>query len=636
MFRQEFIFKNLLMKKVKYTFQLTFIILFTCLTPMVAAEKGKMPKLDNPVTVQYLKKNLCKSSPRLVLNSKIERNLKQKLKSDPVIQNMYKAIRLNAVDIQKQPLLERVMTGRRLLSISREMLYRMNMLGMVYRIEKDAKILDRINDEVVAVCNFSDWNPSHYLDVAEMSMAIALAVDWTAGALPKATNELAISSLIEKGILPSYTKKGNASWVTGTNNWNQVCNGGMIAASIVIAEQDPELAAKTISRALDGMPHALVEYGPDGVYPEGSTYWSYGTSFSVVTSAMFESAFGTDFGLVDYPAFKESAVFRVLMNSPSGGYYNFADCGDKRSKNGDITLAWFAAKTGNKVFFEKERFLRPAEELGKLTRTAGTGLVWMAQFEEKAENLMPTAWKGDGANPVVIFTGGESDPHNYYFGGKGGRGMVNHGNMDGGSFIFELNDVRWVVDPGNQSYHALEKTGFNLWGRCQECERWSLLTKNNYGHSTITVNNELHKTDGFVAITDFKAGEHPEATLDMTPTLGGLVKNVQRRFVKDSPTSLVIEDLIEVSEETKMITWQLMTTADVKIVKGGAILTQDGKALKLKNLSHPELTVSVVSLYPAPLELDRQIEGLKRVEIRIPAWIIEGGTGTIKVRLSAL
>lgn len=636
MFRQEFIFKNLLMKKVKYTFQLTFIILFTCLTPMVAAEKGKMPKLDNPVTVQYLKKNLCKSSPRLVLNSKIERNLKQKLKSDPVIQNMYKAIRLNAVDIQKQPLLERVMTGRRLLSISREMLYRMNMLGMVYRIEKDAKILDRINDEVVAVCNFSDWNPSHYLDVAEMSMAIALAVDWTAGALPKATNELAISSLIEKGILPSYTKKGNASWVTGTNNWNQVCNGGMIAASIVIAEQDPELAAKTISRALDGMPHALVEYGPDGVYPEGSTYWSYGTSFSVVTSAMFESAFGTDFGLVDYPAFKESAVFRVLMNSPSGGYYNFADCGDKRSKNGDITLAWFAAKTGNKVFFEKERFLRPAEELGKLTRTAGTGLVWMAQFEEKAENLMPTAWKGDGANPVVIFTGGESDPHNYYFGGKGGRGMVNHGNMDGGSFIFELNDVRWVVDPGNQSYHALEKTGFNLWGRCQECERWSLLTKNNYGHSTITVNNELHKTDGFVAITDFKAGEHPEVTLDMTPTLGGLVKNVQRRFVKDSPTSLVIEDLIEVSEETKMITWQLMTTADVKIVKGGAILTQDGKALKLKNLSHPELTVSVVSLYPAPLELDRQIEGLKRVEIRIPAWIIEGGTGTIKVRLSAL
>ena len=77
-----------------------------------------------------------------------------------------------------------------------------------------------------------------------------------------------------------------------------------------------------------------------------------------------------------------------------------------------------------------------------------------------------------------------------------------------------------------------------------------------------------------------------------------------------------------------------MTTADVEIVEGGAILKQDGKTLKLENLSHPELTVSVISLYPAPLELDRQIEGLKRIEIRIPAWTLESNKGEIKVRLS--
>ena len=39
--------------------------------------------------------------------------------------------------------------------------------------------------------------------------------------------------------------------------------------------------------------------------------------------------------------------------------------------------------------------------------------------------------------------------------------------MDGGSFIFELNGVRWVVDPGNQDYNDLEQTGFDLWGKCQ-------------------------------------------------------------------------------------------------------------------------------------------------------------------------
>ena len=51
--------------------------------------------------------------------------------------------------------------GRRLLAISREMLYRMNVLGMVYRIDRDKTVLQRIDEELRAVCNFQDWNPSH-------------------------------------------------------------------------------------------------------------------------------------------------------------------------------------------------------------------------------------------------------------------------------------------------------------------------------------------------------------------------------------------------------------------------------------------------------------------------------------------
>jgi hypothetical protein len=212
--------------------------------------------------------------------------------------------------------------------------------------------------------------------------------------------------------------------------------------------------------------------------------------------------------------------------------------------------------------------------------------------------------------------------------------MVNHGNMDGGSFIFELNGVRWVIDPGNQSYHELEKTGFDLWGRCQTCERWTLLTKNNYGHSTITVNDSLHRTEGLVTLTHFKAGNNPEATFDMSATLGNLVSAASRKFVKDSSTSILIEDDIKINDNTKLITWQMMTTADVEIVDGGAILKQVGQTLKLENLSHPDLMVSVVSLDPAPLEADRQIKGLKRLEIRIPAWTIKNANETIKVRLA--
>lgn len=623
-----------------YVISLLCMILLSSTSPsgiLKASVTDDIPKLDNPMTEQYLKKNLRKSQPRLVLNSSTEKMLRQKLKTDLVIRNMYEAIRLNAGKVMEKPLLERIQTGRRLLSVSREMLYRMNMLGMVYRIDKDPEVLDRINEELVAVCNFRDWNPSHFLDVAEMAMAVAIGLDWTAGDLPQSTIDLAQNALIEKGIRPSWPENGkNPSWAYGTNNWNQVCNGGMIAASIAIAGKDPELAAKTIQRALDGLPHSLVEYMPDGVYPEGSTYWEYGTSFSVTTVAMLESAFGKDFGHSGYPGFKESAVFRVLMNAPSGWYYNFADCGDRRSVQGDETLAWFAAKTGNASFFEKERFLMPPDKMGKLSRLAGAALVWIAQYEEKGKGEIPTAWKGGGANPVVIFTGEKGDTHDYYFGGKGGRGTVNHGNMDGGSFVFELNGVRWVVDPGNQAYHELEQTGFDLWNRCQECERWTLLTKNNFGHSTLTVNDQLHAVDGLATIVDFKDEAMPEATIDLTPAFRGQLKEAKRRFIKDSATSLVIEDHIETLDATELVTWQLMTTSDVELVDNGVILRQSGKRLKVENISHPGLAMSVVSLYPAPLQLDRQMKGLKRVELRMPAWTIDNGKTSIKIRLSEL
>ena len=619
--------------KIKLNLLISLLCLFFMLP--VLAQKHEPQKLQNPVTVDYLKKNLRKAQPRLVLNAQLEKLVKTKLKTDPVIQNMYKAIQANATTIQGKPLLERKLEGRRLLGVSREMLYRMNMLGMVYRIENDPVILKRINEEVVSVCNFSDWNPSHFLDVAEMSMAVAIALDWTAGKLPKATIEMAKNALIEKGIKPSWPENGsNPGWAFGHNNWNQVCNGGMIAASIAIAEKEPELAAKTIARAIDGMVYALVQYQPDGVYPEGSTYWAYGTSFTIVTAAMLESAFGTDFGIADYPGLKESAIYRVLMNTPSGWYYNFADCGDKRSDGGDVALAWFAYKTGNKAFFEKDRFLKPTDELGELSRISGAALVWMSQYVEKEGVKVPQNWKGDGDNPIVIFTGGENETKGFYFGGKGGRATTSHGNMDAGSFIFELNGVRWSIDPGNQGYHDLEKTGFDLWNSTQSGQRWTLLTKNNYGHSTITVNDSLFINNGQATLQNFQDGKTPSATFDLTPVYGDKLKSAKRTFLKDSPVSVVIEDNIETNEKTQSVTWQMLTQADVEFVKGGAVLKQNGKSLKLENLSHPELQLSVVSLYPAPLQLDRQLDGLKRIEIRIPAWTVKEGKTNIKVRLS--
>ncbi|MDF7822622.1 heparinase II/III family protein [Pontiellaceae bacterium B12227] len=590
-------------------------------------------QLDDCMSLDYLNKHLRKEHPRLVYTPELVEQLQQKVKTDPVIGNMYAAIQLNAEKIYKLPLSKRKLTGRRLLGVSRETLYRMNMLGVVYLVEGDARALDRINDELLAVSTFENWNPKHFLDVAEMSLAVSLALDWTAGALPESTVKIASQALLDKGLLADGKPK--ARIVSGDNNWNQVCNGGMIAASITLADTHPELAASTIQRALAALPNALKAYMPNGVYPEGSTYWGYATRYSITTAAMLESAFGHDFGHQAFPGFMESAVFRLLCTAPSGLYYNYADCGDKRSSNGDVALAWFAAKTGNQSFFEKERFLRDPKAMGTLSRLTGAGMAWLSQYEEQSEEKVPTAWKGDGSNPIVIFTGGNDDGHHYYFGGKGGKATTSHGNMDAGSFVFELNGVRWVVDPGNQSYHALEKTGFNLWDRKQNSDRWTLLNKNNFGHSTITVNGELFVNEGFAPLVDFKGGKKPMASFDLTAVYGPNLKQALRTFTKDSPVSLLIEDELKLSEQTETIVWQLVTTAEVKLVAGGAVLRSDDQVLKVENLSHPQTGMSVVALDPPPMELDRIIPGLKRLELTIPATAASDGSIRIRVRLTA-
>ena len=43
--------------------------------------------------------------------------------------------------------------------------------------------------------------------------------------------------------------------------------------------------------------------------------------------------------------------------------------------------------------------------------------------------------------------------------------------------------------------------------------------------------------------------------------------------------------------------------------------------------------MNIVSLDPPPLELDRRIEGLKRLELNIPSSLVTQGKIDIKIRL---
>ncbi len=207
--------------------------------------------------------------------------------------------------------------------------------------------------------------------------------------------------------------------------------------------------------------------------------------------------------------------------------------------------------------------------------------------------------------------------------------------MDAGTFILELGGVRWVIDPGNQRYYLLNKIGFNLAGHCQECPRWTLLTKKNQGHSTITVNDERFDVNGKAEIIDFKDDDQPEVTIDMTDLYFKNLNSLQRKIIKENNRSVLIADEFETNDSTQNIVWGLMTVADVFPTENGAVLKQDGKELNVTILEPEGTTFSIISLDPPPLKIDKTINNLKRLEIRVPAWTVNKNNGTIKVRLSA-
>ncbi len=610
-----------------------FLLTGAIFTAPAWTQEGALFHIENPVTAEWIKANLSEESPRLILTPQIEDNIKTAITGkELVIFAYYSMIMTQADQMREREPLERKLTGRRLLGVSREAVARISTLAMAYRFEKDPLYLKKVEEEINTVCGFTDWNPSHFLDVGEMALAVALGLDWCGEWLSPETVINARDALKKKALLVSLDGNDYNWWIDSEHNWNQVCHGGMCAAALVIADEEPELAAQIISRAIDKLPLAMKSYAPDGAYPEGPSYWDYGTSYNLMAISMFESAFGTDFGMSEYPGFLESGVYRMVVMAPSGSAFNYSDAGDpgRMELNTCGNLAWFAQKTGNSMFLDKkelqDRLVHFQEKGERYPQLSGAILVWLSQFDEKKSTTLPVYWKADGMNPIAIMGSEPGERHGFYLGVKGGSASVNHANLDAGSFVFELDGVRWSVDPGNQNYHQLEETigSSALWDQSQDSHRWNLLTKGNIFHSTLTINNARHNVEGFAPISGFsQQNGQRSVVVDLHEIFEGQIDSTVRTFTKVNDQTLRIEDHFRLLENTESVTWVMMTQAEVQPVEQGAILKQDGQILNLSIVTPAVMNVSLIPLDPPPLPYDKIIHDLKRIEIRIPAYVFK-------------
>ena len=120
---------------------------------------------------------LSSSHPRLLVGREQFAALKQNAQA-PAGQALAARIRHDAELILGYPPQPREMIGRRLLSASRNVLYRVNTLAVAFRLTGKREYADRAIREMLNAASYSDWNPSHFLDVGEMTLAVAVGYDW--------------------------------------------------------------------------------------------------------------------------------------------------------------------------------------------------------------------------------------------------------------------------------------------------------------------------------------------------------------------------------------------------------------------------------------------------------------------------
>lgn len=544
--------------------------------------------------------------PRLIATPSAWEQLRARSESDPDLTAFLGGVIDRAREVLSAPQLERRMEGRRLLGVSREALRRVLLCSFAYHWTGDRAFLNRARADLLAVAAFDDWNPSHFLDVAEMATAVALGYDWLHADLTPTDHAVLRQALIQKALL--HGRNGHSSF-RAQNNWSQVCIGGLALAALAIGDQEPDLARSVLDAGRRDIDSGLRHYRPDGIYPEGPSYWEYGTSYTVLLAAALRSATGDDWGILQHDALQPSAAWIVHMTGPTGAFYNFADGG---ARAGLMPALFYFAQELNRpalLRFQHEavgRFIAGGRE-----RLAPLAAFWWVDSHVPAGGDLPLFWSGQGLQPIAAWRSSWQDPDAFYFAIKAGGAAANHGHMDGGSFILEANGIRWAEDLGLQSYHSLESRGVQLWSMVQDSERWRIFRLGAFSHNTLTIDGQLHNASGMATLTH--ANEHG-ATLDLTPIfLPGKVTRVTRQ-VQISTNSVILRDIIEGASPGTRIRWAMATRAQIEIDGERASLRQDGRQF---NVQFDGLQPGIVDISQPVTDLDVPNPGMRLLTAHI-------------------
>jgi hypothetical protein len=512
---------------------------------------------------------------------------------------MFARIRTQADKMLKDPPVEYVLIGPRLLDKSRRCLERATTLSFVYQLTGEEKYAARAAKELEATAAFQDWHPAHFLDTAEMTCAFGIGYDWLYSYLSKEQRAVFRKALIEKGLTPgleSYRGTGKFGWwVKAHHNWSQVCNGGLAVGALAIADEEPALAREVLDSGLKAVQGAMGNFGPDGSWNEGPGYWGYTLMYTSYYLGAMQTALGTMRGLEQAPGLSEAGLFRLYFTGPTQKTFNFADAHE--GAGSAPAMFWLARTFRKPVCAWHER---------QMMKPSAFDLIWYSlEGRGPAAEGLPTA-KYFRRDDVVFMRSAWEDPQALWIGVKGGDNAANHSHLDIGSFVLDALGERWAWDLGGDDYNLPSYFGN---------KRWTYYRLKTESHNTLLINNENQNPKAKAPVVAFAAEKGDAYTVIDLSQAYPMAKSVQRGVNMQAGKRILIQDEVEAGAPVDCL-WGMITRAKASVQGPAVVLEQNGKRLYGRVLSPAGAVFDTVGANPPPPE--GQQPDAKKLVVKLP------------------
>jgi len=413
------------------------------------------------------------------------------------------------------------------------------------------------------------WGPGHFLNCSGATGNLAQIYDW----LCPSWKELNLDTCaVKRGIYSHGIHHGFNSAIhdscdfpspqQGTgwrfklkpDNWNSVCNSGLILGALCILDGEDDgaltkqelentkelLGLCLISNTQDGLVYK--QYAPDGSYVESNSYWSYGTNNLFKTMGALYTALGTDLGMHHGCGVDKTCYYAINSESADFVGWNYHD--GYLSMQDTSMFNLFATISGDDILY--------ALRASHLKRGKSVTMEDMLFHPSAHGRTIPPLesmsldYAMTGIDAFVVRDGWESG--SLYAGMMGGENPTggSHNQLDSGSFVYHNLGKLWITDLGADNYNVGKVNGEGYFSN------YGLYRRNAEGNNTLCLKSlpygQLLGRRGIM--TDFISGDKKSyCIIDNKEVYGDSVTAAKRGMLLiNGRKTLIISDEIDFND----------------------------------------------------------------------------------------